>query len=238
MSQPSKIYLDRVRRWLVGGIDIEAMNMRLDQKFRALLVHEAYVYWLQDKMTAPRVIITKLARKHYRIYLEEAATGNQSAQLYVDALHIRNGEDRTYNEISNDIFVFNYLVGLLAVPMKNVHKQVYTDGAMWLIRHGMNTGDGRDVDKGLDKLSRINNDFKDDENPVDQMPNTNINITGDVSIIKPDKQSLSDEEKERLRKKYGLTSKELAQQMEEIDGVWQPVEEEDMPDVFDENLQQ
>jgi hypothetical protein len=100
----------------------------------------------------------------------------------------------------------------------------------------MNTGDGRDVERGLNKLAMINNNFKDDENPQDQMPNTNINITGDVSIIKPDKQSLSDDEKDRLRKKYGLTTKELAQQMEEIDGVWQPVEQEETSDVFDENL--
>ena len=236
MSQPSPTYLDRVRRWIVGGLDIESMNMRLDQKFRALLVHEAYAYWLQDKVAAPRTIITSLARKHYQLYLQQARLGNEDAKMYVDALHITEGVDRSYNEISNDIYLFNYMVGELAVPMQHIHKQVFTDGAMWLIRHGMNTGDGRDVERGLIKLAMINNNFKDDENPQDQMPNTNINITGDVSIIKPDKQSLPDAEKERLRKKYGLTTKELAQQMEEIDGVWQPVEQEETSDVFDENL--
>ena len=43
MSLPSRNYLDRVRRWIVGGIDLDRMNMRIDQKFRAQLCHEAYV---------------------------------------------------------------------------------------------------------------------------------------------------------------------------------------------------
>ena len=55
--------------------------------------------------------------------------------------------------------------------------------------------------------------------------------------LKEGRESLSDEEREKLRKKYGLTDKELAQELEEINGVWQPVDdEEEKPDIFDENL--
>ena len=86
-------------------------------------------------------------------------------------------------------------------------------------------------------LAKINNDFKDDEDPQEQMPNTNINITGDVGVVKEGRVSLDDAEREKLRKKYGLTEKELAVQMEEINGVWQePEAEEEQRDIFDENI--
>jgi hypothetical protein len=70
------------------------------------------------------------------------------------------------------------------------------------------------------------------------MPNTNINITGDVGVVKEGRESLSDEEREKLRRKYGLTDKELAVQMEEINGVWQAPEEEEEKDIFVENEQE
>ena len=70
------------------------------------------------------------------------------------------------------------------------------------------------------------------------MPNTNINITGDVGVVKEGRESLTDEEREKLRRKYGLTDKELAVQMEEINGVWQAPEEEEERDIFTENEQE
>ena len=76
------------------------------------------------------------------------------------------------------------------------------------------------------------------DDPQEQMPNTNINITGDVSVVKSDRQSLSDEEREKLRRKYGLTEKELATELEEINGVWQAPEEEEEKDIFVENEQE
>ena len=70
------------------------------------------------------------------------------------------------------------------------------------------------------------------------MPNTNINITGDVGVVKEGRESLTDDEREKLRKRYGLTDKELAVQMEEINGVWQAPEEEEERDIFTENEQE
>jgi hypothetical protein len=82
-------------------------------------------------------------------------------------------------------------------------------------------------------MFKLHNDFKDDDDPQEQMPNTNINITGDVGVVKDGRESMSPEEREALRKKYGLTDKELAVQLEEINGVWQEPEPEH--DVFEEN---
>jgi hypothetical protein len=103
----------------------------------------------------------------------------------------------------------------------------------WLNEYGRQTGTWQAVKEANQEMFKLHNDFKDDDDPQEQMPNTNINITGDVSVVKSDRQSLPDDEKERLRKKYGLTERELTQEMEEINGVWQPVDdEEEDKDVF------
>ena len=237
MSQPSANYLDRVRRWIVGGIDLDRMNMRIEQKFRAQLCHEAYMFWLKDKTVRPSQLIRNIAQRHYALLLNQAKMGNDEARQYVDALHIVEGVPRTGNELANDIYVLNWMVRELSVSSMHIHKAMYEDNAYWLSRFGRNTGDWRAVAKANEQLEKINNGFNEEDNPEDQMPKvTGINITGDVSVIKPDRENLSDEEKERLRKKYGLTDKELTQQLEEIDGVWQAPETEDAPDVFDESI--
>ena len=232
MSQPSSNYLDRVRRWIIGGVDLERMNMRLDQKFRAQLCHEAYMFWLKDKTVRPSSLIRNIAQRHYALLLKQAALGQEEAQAYVDALHIVEGVPRTGNEIANDIYVLNWMVRELSVSAAAVHKAMYEDNAYWLSRFGRNTGDWRAVAKANEQLAKINNDFKETDNPEEQMPNTNINITGDVSIILPDRQTKDSSEIENLRKKYGLTQKEMTQQLEEIDGVWQSPDDEEPQDIF------
>lgn len=236
MSLPSRNYLDRVRRWIVGGIDLDRMNMRIDQKFRAQLCHEAYMFWIKDKTMRPQQLLSNIAARHYAILLKEAARGNDEAQMYVDALHIVEGCQRTASEITNDVYVLNFLVGELSTGKTAIHKAMYEDNAYWMMKFGRNAGDWRAVAKANDQLAMINGDFKEEQNAAEQMPNTNINITGDVSVVKTDRVNLTDEEKERLRKKYGLTAKELTQELEEVNGVWQAREQEEEKDVFDENI--
>lgn len=59
-----------------------------------------------------------------------------------------------------------------------------------------------------------------------------------MGVVKEGRESLTDEEREKLRRKYGLTDKELAVQMEEINGVWQAPEDEEEKDIFVENEQE
>ena len=123
------------------------------------------------------------------------------------------------------------------VSKKHIHKAMFEDNISWMMNYGRKTGTWQAVKQANQDLAKINNDFKDDEDPQEQMPNTNINITGDVGVVKEGRESLSDEEREKLRKKYGLTDKELTVQLEEINGVWQEPEPEEEPkDIFDENL--
>ena len=143
---------------------------------------------------------------------------------------------RSETNLSNDIWLVNQLVGRLNVSKKHIHKAMYEANIGWMMEYGRKTGTWQAVKQANQDLAKINNDFKDDDDPQEQMPNTNINITGDVSIVKGH-ESLTEEQKIALRKKYGLTEKELTQELEEINGVWQAPEEEEEKDIFVENEQ-
>ena len=240
MSALSPNYCNKVERWLLGGVPLEKMNMRPDQRFRAALITDVYRHWIENPSSAsPRKMIENFARREYAVLLRKATTGDpddpmtREAQELVETLHIKEGCERSANEVSNDVALLNWLTGKLSTSKKHIHKAMFEANIEWMQNFGRKTGTWQAVKQANQDLAKINNDFKDEDDPQEQMPQTQINITGDVSIIKSDRQSLSVEEKERLRKKYGLTDKEMAEQMEEINGVWQsPADEEEEKDIF------
>lgn len=244
MSQPSQNYIDKVVRWTYGQVDLERMNIPLTGQFRARLSLECYKLFTENPTIPVRKLVKNIAARDYKNLFAQADLGNESAVQMIQALGIRRDEatgvisERGSTEVANDIYVINQLVGRLNVAKKHIHKAMFEDNISWMMNYGRKTGTWQAVKQANQDLAKINNDFKDDEDPQEQMPNTNINITGDVSVVKSDRQSLEPAEIDKLRKKYGLTERELAQEMEEINGVWQPVDDdEEKPDIFDENIQ-
>lgn len=241
MSALSPNYCNKVERWLLGGVPLENMNMSPDQRFRAHLVSEVYQHWISSPSINPRKMLQNFSARNYAFLLRKAAqdipddpTVREAREL-VRVLRITDTTVRSENEISNDVALLNWLTGRLSTSKKHIHKAMFESNIEWMQNFGRETGTWQAVKQANQDLAKINNDFKDDDDPQEQMPNTQINITGDVSIIKSDRQSMSDEERERLRKKYGLTEKEMAQQLEEIDGVWQaPADDEEEKDFFEE----
>ncbi len=238
MSKPSQNYLDKVERWILGGIDVAKMVMSPEQRFRAAMAYEAYQIWLQDKQIRPTDIMRRLANREYPTLLAKADAGDAMAQEYVKALHIKPGVPRTITEISNDVAVFNHLVGKFDVPTENIERAKVQDASDWLIREGMKSGDARAVKSGADIKMQLHGNFQEKQNAEDQLPSTEINITGDVSVIKRDKVNYSDEDKRKLARKYGLTVKEFVEMEEASDGTWKMKDEEEKEnehDFFAEN---
>ena len=243
MSQPSQNYIDKVIRWAYGQVDLERMNMSLEQQFRARLCLECYKLFTENPTVPVRKLVLNISARDYKNLFAQADLGNESAAQMIAALGIYRDAAtgvvaaRGTTAVANDIFVINQLVGRLNVAKKHIHKAMFEDNISWMMQYGRKTGTWQAVKQANQDLAKINNDFKDDEDPQEQMPNTNINITGDVGVVKEGRVSLDDAEREKLRKKYGLTEKELAVQLEEINGVWQePEAEEEKPDIFDENI--
>lgn len=244
MSQLSSGYVEKVVAWTTSGLPIEKMHMSLDQKFRAQMCLECYRVFMNNAGTPIRTIVKNVAARDYKQMMDCADMGNAAAAEMVQALGIRRDPEtgaislRSETNIANDIWLVNQLLARLNTSKKYIHQAMVESNVEWLSEFGRQTGTWQAVKEANQEMFKLHNDFKDDEDPQEQMPNTNINITGDVSVVKEGRESLSDEEREKLRKKYGLTDKELSVQMEEINGVWQePSPEEEEKDIFVENEQ-
>lgn len=241
MSQPTQNYIDKVVRWAYGQIDLQKMNMRPDQRFRARLALECYHKFMENTAVPVRQMVKRIAARDYALLVKNAALGIADAQEMVAALGITQDpttgvvSTRSETNIANDIYVINQLCSRLNVSKQHIQKAMYEDNITWLMGFGRKTGNVSAIKEAQRNLEKINNDFHGDEDPQEQMPNTQINITGDVSVVKEGRQSLSDDERKRLMRKYGLTEKEYAQELEEINGVWQAPDEEEEKDIFVEN---
>ncbi len=238
MSKPSQNYLEKVERWILAGVPIEKMAMKPEQRFRALLVYEAYQIWLQNKQIRPSDVMRRLANREYPILLQKAELGDPTAVSYVESMNIRHGVPRTITEIANDVAVLNHLVSRFNVPIDDIEKAKVQDASDWLIREGMKMGDSRAVKSGSDIKMQLYDNFKSKETAADQISVPQINITGDVSIVKRDRQNYAPEYVESLRRKYGLSKADVIDMIQSQDGSFEPFsldDEQEDKDIFIEN---
>lgn len=238
MGRLSDKYYDLVERWWYGGLSIERMNMTPAQRFRAMIVREAYNRWMQNKQTSPAQMMRNLAAREYPILLFKAENGNELAKAYVDDLNIRPGVERSLTEISNDVALFNHIVALFDTPDEAVEKAKVKDASDWLISEGKKMGEYRSVKAGADLKMQLHGNFEEKDDPSKNAVKGDINITMDVSVIKHDRMNYTPEERRRISRRYGLTDKQVVDLIQNSDGSWQipeeQPEEQQEPDVFDE----
>lgn len=246
MSQPSPNYCNKVERWILGGVPLERMNMRPDQKFRAHLVTEVYQYWIASPSISPRKMLENFARRDYQFLLRKAAIDTpddpavREAREMVEAMHITEASVRSANEIANDIYLLNYLVGKLSTSKKHIHKIMVEANAEWMQNYGRKTGTWQAVKQANQDWFKLEGDFKEEENPAEHLDvGAGFDITDDVSVVKADRSNYTPEEVAKYEKKYGISKKESAILMEEQDGVYVPAEpdldDEPEPDIFMED---
>lgn len=237
MSQPSPGYIEKVVNWTYGKIDLAKIKMPLPGQFRARLALECYMLWQQNKTSNVRRMVQNIAARDYQTLMTNAELGNEEAKAMVEALGIRKDERgivsaRKETEIANDIYVVNQLVGRLAVSKNHIQRAMYEDNIEWLIQFGRKTGNVTAMREAQRNLEKINNDFKDEQNPADALkPGVERNITGDISIIKPDRQNYTDEEMKAFAKKIGAKPEDVQEFIEGEDGVMVPAEENDEEEV-------
>ena len=233
MSQPSPGYIEKVVSWTYGRLNLSKIHMPLPGQFRARLALECYMLWQQNKTSNVRRMVQNIAARDYQTLMTNAELGNTEAQAMVEALGIRRDDKGTVSarketEIANDIYVVNQLVGRLSVSKNHIQRAMYEDNIEWLIQFGRKTGNVTAMREAQRNLEKINNDFKDEQNPADALkPGVERNITGDVSIIKPDRQNYTDEEMKAFAKKIGAKLEDVQEFIEGEDGVFVPAEEDE-----------
>ena len=113
MSQPSPNYCSKVEKWVLCGVPLEKIITRPDQQLRALLVTEVYEHWIASPHIEPRKMLQNFARRKYAFLLRLAQEGDEAAKAIVETCRISETSVRSQNEISNDVYLLNYLVGNL-----------------------------------------------------------------------------------------------------------------------------
>lgn len=236
MSQPSQNYIDKVVRWTYGQVDLARMNIPLAGQFRARLALECYMLWQQNKTSNIRRMVQNIAARDYAMLMQNATLGSEEAQAMVKALGITQNDAgvvsaRRETEIANDIYVVNQLVGRLSVAKNHIQRAMYEDNIEWLIGFARKTGNVTAMREAQRNLEKINNDFKDEQNPADALkPGAERNITGDISIIKPDRTNYTEEELKAFAKKIGAKFEDVQEMIQNEDGVYVSAEGDDAPD--------
>ena len=237
MSQITRGTLARIDKWLSCGTSIEMAFPKLEQRYRMQLCGEFYKRWQQNNDIDPRTTCRNIARRDYELFFNQAAQGNPDAQAMVLALHITlddegNIRPRTVTEINNDITVCNHLIRFFMTDESPRHKAMYLSSAEWLIRTGKQQNNDRAVDKGMQALANVYGNFQEEKDATDEMPDmSRISITQAVSIVKGDRVNYTDEYKQKMARKYGLTAKDM-QDIEEDALLSTKPEREEEPDYF------
>lgn len=236
MSGLTENTLARIDKWLSYGTSMEAAFPKLEQRYRMQVCSEFYKRWVQNNDIDPRTVCRNIARRDYEMYFNQAAQGNHEAQAYVLALKITIDDEgnicpRTVTEINNDVMVCNHLIRFFQTDESPRHKAMFLSAAEFLIRTGKQQNNDRAVAKGMEALAKVYKDFDEERDATEEMPDmSRISITQDVSIVKRDRINYTDEEKARMARKYGLTTKDL-QEIEDEELLGRKKEEE--PDYFE-----
>ena len=233
MSQPSQAYIDKITRWAQGGIELDRINLRPEQRFRALLVMNAYRLMIENPTAQPRKVVQNLAARDYALIMANAEMGIEADKVLVEALGIKRDPQtgaisaRRDTEIANDIYCVNALVGRLNVSQNHLDKLLYQANTRWLSKFGQQTGNVSAIREAQRNLEKMNNDWKEDANPADALkPGAERNITGDISIIKPDRENYTDDELRQFAKKIGAKFEDVQEFVEGQDGVMVPADGE------------
>lgn len=244
MSTISNNTIQRIEKWLYHGTSLESAFPRLDQQYRVKLCYEFYQRWLQNKDIQPRIVCRNIARRDYSMFLRKAGEGDEHSQQMIQALHItinENGEvkPRTEVEISNDVQLCNAIIRYFQEKDDAFyrHKAQVLDNSEWLMREGKKRGDIRAVGKGIDVMIGIYDGFKQKDDAASEMPNANINISDDPTIVRRDRRKYSDEDMRAAYKEFGLTEKKVETLVEQSDGSWAlPSEDPDGDDPREEDV--
>lgn len=230
-------YLSTVEKFIFSGCSLRHMNMTEEQKLRTMIVYEAYQIWITDKQIRPMDICRRISARIYSDMLSRAGKDPVYRDL-CEKLGIRPGVPRDYGRLSNDVQTLDHIIGRFNAPTANIEKAKVIDASDWLIEEGMKSGNDRAVKNGADLKMKLNKDFDEQQQGFENLADTDINITADVSVVKPDRKNYTEEEKRALAKQFGLPEKEVEDLILNAEGMYEtaPMDGvEEAPDIFMED---
>lgn len=231
----SEKYLSIVEKFIFSGVSLKHMAMTEEQKLRTMIVYEAYQIWITNKQIRPMEICRRISARIYSDMLLRAERDPKYKEL-CEKLKIRPGVPRDYSRLANDVQTLDHIVGRFTAPTANIEKAKVVDASDWLIEEGMKSGNDRAVNNGANLKMKLNKDFDEQQQGFENLADTDINITADVSVVKPDRKNYTEEEKRAIAKKFGLSAKEVEDVIQNDEGVYETASlgdlDEEEPDIF------
>ena len=203
--------------------------MTAQQKMRTLIVYEAYQVFVRNRQVKPVTLCRNIAHRLYDTYLQKAETDEEAAEM-CRACNIAPGKKRDFCSLSSDVQALNYIVNMLENPTPAIERAKVEDASDWLVREGMKMGNANSVAKGAELKMRLYKDFDEKEQEFDKTAQSDINISGDVSIIKADRQNFSIEEKRKLAKRFGGNIQEVEDLIQKSNGEYETAPMETLED--------
>lgn len=186
-EQVSNRFLEKLRKHLETGVPYTDMSFTDEQKRRIEVCMDAYRWFATDPF---------MDLKQY----------------------IVNRWKRTYSELRNDLKVIDYISSFYVDGQRNISSMKVRHSADILMRNGASTGNMKALEGGAKLLMQLDR-LDQPETPAemgDQLINMPVIITDNVSRKFPGKRSSTDEEMERIRRKYGV-KKDRWQEMVETE---------------------
>jgi hypothetical protein len=229
----SENYLAVVDKFIFHGFNIRNMGMSEDQKLRTMIAYEAYQVWLSDKQIRPMDLCRRIAARIYGDMLAKAEHDEHYRDLCMK-LKIQPGVPRNYAMLSNDVQTLNHIIGRFSNPSANIEREKVLDASDWLIEVGMKSGNDRAVKSGADLKMKLYKDFDEQQQGYENIAATDVNITGDVSVIKPGRMNYTDEQKRALARKFGMSERDVVDIVKKNSGVYEvePTDGEQETDFF------
>lgn len=225
MARVSDNYLDLVDKFIFMGGEIRHMAMTEEQKLRTLIAYEAYQVWMSNKQIRPLDLCRRISARIYGDMLEKAKHNKEYAGN-CKRLGIRPGVPREYSKLSNDVATLDHIIGRFNTPTVNIEKAKVIDASDWLIEEGMKVGNDRSVKSGAELKMKLHHDFDERQQGFDNLADTDINITGDVSVVKPNCTNYSPEYLKKLAEKFKMPVEEVQDLIMNADGVYETASKE------------
>jgi len=224
--------LDKVTLYANQHLPLQLMSFSPDMKLRIMIAEQLFQAYASGRVPMtrmPRKVIPAIADRIYCNILTNAPTDPFLAKLR-DECQIVPGKKRTYFEMTNDIAVYEAFRHIWGIDTSNHAKAVVEEGAYKLIEMGVENGNERALASGIDRLSKLHNDFQEKSEDFAATASTEIDIIADAKLVRADAENLSRAAIEEMKKKYGAfidRAGGIETLIQNEDGVYEPAHTDD-----------
>ena len=238
--QLSQKTLDKVQLYANKHLPLQLMSFSSDMKLRIMIAEQLFQAYSSGRVPMtrmPRKVIPVIAERVYCNILSNAPTDPFLAKLR-DECQIVPGKKRTYFEMTNDIAVYEAFRHIWGIDTSNHAKAVVEEGAYQLIEMGVANQNERALTSGIDRLSKLHNNFQTKAEDYSNTASTEVDIIADARLVRADAENLSRQAIEDLKKKYGAYIDKaggIETLIENEDGVYEtaPDNDDDEKDYFE-----